>query len=328
MSAMKGSATKGIAVSARALDEAIAWQLCLDSGEACPQQREEFERWLAARPEHARVWQQLGGIDQRLAAATAAPARRVLLQASGRRRGLGRVAGTALSLLLLSGLLLAQLAQQRPLSDYLADEMTARGEQRELVLPDHSQVRLNSRSALDIDFSGAQRQLFLRSGEILVQTAHGDPRPFVVMTEQGQLRTLGTRFLVRREGAATRLIVLQSAVAARPQGDTRERVIQAGEQVLMHQQRLDEPASAPLAADAWSRGMLVADNLPLGELIDALAEYRSGYLGLDPRLASLRISGSFPLQDSDRALAALPPSLPVRIERHGPWWVTVKPAQE
>lgn len=328
MSATMSSTIKS-AVYAHTLDEAIGWRLCLDSGEASPQQREEFERWLAAHPEHARVWQQLAGIDQRLAAATAAPARRALLQAAGgRRRGLARVAGTALSLLLLSGLLLTQLAQQRPLSDYLADEMTARGEQRELVLPDRSQVRLNSRSALDIDFSGAQRQLFLRSGEILVQTAHGDPRPFVVMTEQGQLRALGTRFLVRREGAATRLIVLQSAVAARPQGDTPERVIQAGEQVLMHQQRLDEPASAPLAADAWSRGMLVADNLPLGELIDALAEYRSGYLGLDPRLDSLRISGSFPLQDSDRALAALPPSLPVRIERHGPWWVTVKPAQE
>ena len=316
------------AVYAHTLDEAIGWQLCLDSGEAGPAQREEFERWLAAHPEHTRVWQQLGGIDQRLAAATAAPARRALLQAGpGHRRGAGRMAGTALGLLLLGGLL-TQLTPHRPLSDYLADEMTARGEQRALLLPDRSQVRLNSGSALDIDFSGAQRQLFLRSGEILVQTAHGDPRPFVVMTDQGQLRALGTRFLVRREGAATRLIVLQSAVAARPNGATQERVIQAGEQVLMHPQRLDESASAPLAADAWSRGMLVADNLPLGELIDALGEYRSGYLGLDPRLTSLRISGSFPLQDSDRALAALPPSLPVRIERHGPWWVTVKPAQE
>ena len=33
-------------VSARALDEAIAWQLCLDSGEATEQERHEFRRWL------------------------------------------------------------------------------------------------------------------------------------------------------------------------------------------------------------------------------------------------------------------------------------------
>ena len=61
--------------------------------------------------------------------------------------------------------------------------------------------------------------------------------------------------------------------------------------------------------------MLVADNLPLQRLIDQLGEYRSGYLGLDPSLAGLRISGSFPLHDSDKALAALALSLPVRTER-------------
>jgi len=66
-------------VSARALDEAIAWQLCLDSGEASEQQHQDFARWLAAHPEHGLVWRRLGGIDQQLAAATPAPARRALL---------------------------------------------------------------------------------------------------------------------------------------------------------------------------------------------------------------------------------------------------------
>ncbi|MCY1519690.1 Protein FecR [compost metagenome] len=317
-------------VSARTLDEAIAWQLCLDSGEASDQQRSEFELWLAAQPEHAKVWRQLGGIDQRLASATAAPlARRALLHSGVvRRRNLRRLGGTALSLLLAGGLLLGLLAQQRPLGDYLADQRTASGEQRELLLPDRSQVRLNSRSALDIDFSGDERRLFLRSGEILVQTAPGDERPFVVVTEQGRLRALGTRFLVRREGRATRLTVLQSAVAARPQAASEEQIIRAGEQVLMERQRLSGSQAAPPTADAWSRGMLVADNLRLAELLDALGEYRSGFLSLDPNLADLRISGSFPLHDSDKALAALPPSLPVRIERHTAWWVRVVPERK
>ena len=73
--------------------------------------------------------------------------------------------------------------------------------------------------------------------------------------------------------------------------------------------------------------MLVVEDLPLGELLAKLREYRPGYLGLDPSLESLRISGSFPLHDTDRALAALPPSLPVQIERHTDWWVKVAPAQ-
>jgi len=315
-------------VSARALDEAIAWQLCLDSGEASEQQRQDFARWLAAHPEHGLVWRRLGGIDQQLAAATPAPARRALLQGGQRRRSLRRLGGNALALLLASGIALALLAQQRPLGDYLADYRTAAGEQRDLLLADRSQIRLNSRSALDVAFDDDERRLVLLSGEILIQTAKGDARPFVVETAQGRLRALGTRFLVRRDGDATELIVLQSAVAARPLSATQERIIQSGEQVRMDSRQLGDSSPAPIGADAWSRGMLVADNLPLQRLIDQLGEYRSGYLGLDPSLAGLRISGSFPLHDSDKALAALPPSLPVRIEQIGPWWTRVVPAEK
>ncbi|MDR8013962.1 FecR family protein [Ectopseudomonas guguanensis] len=315
-------------VSARALDEAIAWQLCLGSGEASEQQRQDFARWLAAHPEHGLVWRRLGGIDQQLAAATPAPARRALLQGGQRRRSLRRLGGNALALLLASGIALALLAQQRPLGDYLADYRTAAGEQRDLLLADRSQIRLNSRSALDVAFDDDERRLVLLSGEILIQTAKGDARPFVVETAQGRLRALGTRFLVRRDGDATELIVLQSAVAARPLSAAQERVIQSGEQVRMDSRHLGDSSLAPIGADAWSRGMLVADNLPLQRLIDQLGEYRSGYLGLDPSLAGLRISGSFPLHDSDKALAALPPSLPVRIEQIGPWWTRVVPAEK
>jgi transmembrane sensor len=48
---------------------------------------------------------------------------------------------------------------------------------------------------------------------------------------------------------------------------------------------------------------------------------------VDASIADLHISGSFPLHDSERALAALPPSLPVRIERYSDWFVRVVPKQ-
>ena len=63
------------AVSAQVLDAAIEWQLCLDSGTVSAEQQHAFAAWLAAHPEHARVWQQLNGLDIRLASAAAAPAR-------------------------------------------------------------------------------------------------------------------------------------------------------------------------------------------------------------------------------------------------------------
>ena len=39
------------AVSARVLDAAIEWQLCLDSGSVSAEQQHAFAAWLAAHPE-------------------------------------------------------------------------------------------------------------------------------------------------------------------------------------------------------------------------------------------------------------------------------------
>ena len=47
---------------------------------------------------------------------------------------------------------------------------------------------------------------------------------------------------------------------------------------------------------------------------------------LTPLGPQLRVVGSYPLADTDRALAALADSLPVRVERRLPWWVQIVPA--
>lgn len=311
-------------IPAAVLDAAIEWQLCLSSGNASDKQRSEFALWLAMHPDHATVWQQLNGLDTHLSAAMAHSARQALLV---KPRRLPRAAGAGLLGILLSAGLLFGLHQYRPLGDYLADELTAPGEHRELRLADRSQVWLNSATAVDIDFDAQQRRLRLRSGEILVDTA-SDTRPFIVDTAQGSLRALGTRFLVRREGAATRLTVLESAVAVQPGAGRTRQVVRAGEQVMLGPEGLGPIQPAALAADAWSRGMLVVENQRLAELIATLNDYRPGYLELDPALANLRITGSFPLRDSDKALAALPPSLPVRIEQPNRWWTRIIPATD
>lgn len=309
-------------VTAKVLDEAISWQLCLGSGEASDLEKAQFHLWHAASAEHARAWGQLNGLDQHFANVSSQPARRALVRAAS--SGKSRLRSGGMLGLLLAGVLGLSLAHQhRPLGDWLADERTARGEQRDLELPDHTKVRLNSRSALDIDFNAKQRRIFLRSGEILVETAHGDARPFIVATNDGELRALGTRFLVRHEDTGTRLIVLQSAVAAHPAQAEGERIISEGQQVFMAANALSDVRAAPATADAWAHGMLVVENMRLADLLEQLSDYRQGFLNADPSVADLRISGSFPLQNTDLALAALPPSLPVQIQHRAAWWTRV-----
>ena len=68
---------------------------------------------------------------------------------------------------------------------------------------------------------------------------------------------------------------------------------------------------------------MLADNLPLGQLIEEFSRYRPGHLGCDPAIAGLPVMGSFPLKDTDQALHLLEAALPVRVEKAMAWWVNV-----
>nr|WP_243433162.1 FecR family protein [Pseudomonas sp. 58(2021)] len=306
------------------MDAAIAWQLTLDS--SSPLEREEFAKWHAANEEHARAWRQLGMLDQRFSVANG-PARSALLQSrEGIRRRVRKLGNGLASVVAVVGLTLFAADHYLPLDYWLADQRTATGEQRTVRLADGTVVNLNTHSAMDVRFDEKQRLIVLQEGEILIETGHGDARPFIVETAEGSMRALGTRFLVKREDAGTRLSVLQSAVAAHPQSDPQEQILREGQQVLIRNNGLDSVVALNPGVDAWTRGMLVVDNARLEDLVHELGRYRRGHLGISPEVADLHITGSFPLHDTDKALNALLPTLPVQIEQHTPWWVTVAKA--
>jgi transmembrane sensor len=315
------SAVSSKPVSAQVLDAAIAWQLSLDSGN--PVEREEFAKWHAAHEEHARAWRQLGMLDQRFSVASG-PARTALLQSrEGIRRRVRKLGSGLASVVAVLGLALFAGERYLPIDYWLADQRTATGEQRTIRLDDGTLINLNTHSAVDVRFDEKQRLVVLQEGEILIETGHGDARPFIVETREGSMRALGTRFLVKREVQGTRLSVLQSAVAAHPQSSPEELILREGQQMLIRSDGLGPIAALNLGADAWTRGMLVVDNARLEDLLREIGRYRPGHLGVAPEVADLRITGSFPLKDTNLALNALLPTLPVQIEQHTPWWVTV-----
>ena len=311
-------------VSAKVLDAAIAWQLSLDSGS--PVEREAFSQWHAAHEEHARAWRQLGMLDQRFSVANG-PARTALLQSrESIHRRVRKLGSGVASVVAVIGLALFAGERYLPLDYWLADQRTATGEQRTLRLADGTLLNLNTHSAVDIRFDEKQRRIIRQEGEILVETGHGDARPFIVETREGSMRALGTLFLVKREEEGTRLSVLKSAVAAHPESSPEEQILHEGQQVLMRSNGLGPIVAVNAGADAWTRGMLVVDNARLEDLVHELGRYRRGHLGIAPEIADLRITGSFPLHDTDKALSALLPTLPVQIEHHTQWWVTVAKA--
>ena len=73
--------------------------------------------------------------------------------------------------------------------------------------------RLNTSTALQVDYQDAARRLVLLAGEILIETARdGRGRPFFVQTPAGRLQALGTRFSVQLQERQTRLDVFDGAV--------------------------------------------------------------------------------------------------------------------
>jgi transmembrane sensor len=262
-------------------------------------------------------------LDQRFSVASG-PARTALLQSrEGIRRRVRKLGSGLASVIAVFGLALFAGERYLPIDYWLADQRTATGEQRTLRLDDGTLINLNTHSAVDVRFDEKQRLVVLQEGEILIETGHGDARPFIVETREGRMRALGTRFLVKREEQGTRLSVLQSAVAAHPQSSPDEQILREGQQMLIRSDGLGPIAALDLGTDAWTRGMLVVDNARLEDLVREIGRYRPGHLGVAAEVADLRITGSFPLKDTNLALSALLPTLPVQIEQHTPWWVTV-----
>jgi len=166
--------------------------------------------------------------------------------------------------------------------------------------------------------------LLLQAGEVLIDTAKDNLRPLLVQTNEGRMRALGTRFSVRQDDRQTLLNVYEGAVEVRThQGWVQ--VVEAGRQLSFSEHHLPAPTAATPNREAWRRGLLLADNLPLGQLLEELSRYRAGHLGCDPAVAGLPVMGSFPLKDTDQALRLLEAALPIRVEKPLDWWVNVAP---
>ncbi len=209
--------------------------------------------------------------------------------------------------------------RQSPL--WLADERTRVGERRSLQLADGTRLILNTSTAVDIDFSHRLRLIRLRAGEIRIITGK-DSRPFVVRSAEGDMQALGTRFDVRQNNGSTGLSVAEHAVQIRLD-DGRTQRIDAGQATQFSRQNFGPVQALEPGSGDWVEGRLLIDDWPLHRLLNELRRYRTGYLGCADEVAGLRVSGAFPLDNIDAALAAVARALPVDVVQYTRFWTRV-----
>jgi transmembrane sensor len=299
---------------AQVAEQAVHWLIESQDETFDAAQQQAFERWLAADSEHQRAWSHIQQVNPRLRG-VASPVVHATLQAPpspARRR--------ALKALLLVGMASAAglgLQQHTALPGLMADYRSPVGQRRRMTLRDGSELQLNTRSAADVRFDGQQRLVRLFEGELQLQVAK-DPRPLLLRSAEGVLRLDQGRFNVRQFSGFSLVSVFDGSASV------------AGHALLAGQQARFAgsgwQAIAPLQRNvgAWVDGMLVASQMRLADFLDELGRYRHGQLGCSEQVADLRISGSYPLDDSERILQMLEVALPVRVRRFTRYWVTIE----
>lgn len=301
-----------------AIRDAALWYARLASGSASAEEQAQWQRWHDSNPLHQLAWQRMqavsgnfAGLPRRLASST------LLGAGQARRRVLYGLA------LLLGGGVFGGLGWRSDTRrQWMADQRSAVGERRDVRLADGSRLLLDTDSAVDVQFDAQQRLLVLRRGQILVETASDAAgRPFRVDTRFGRVLALGTRFIVSVDEQGSEVAVLDKAV--RVSTASAQVRLDAGQRITFGPLGVGQVRANDASVGAWQDGSLIAIDQPLGELLAQLSRYRPGILHCDPAVAGMKISGAFPVTDTELALTALQSAFPLTVQRRTRYWVTV-----
>ncbi|OAI18972.1 hypothetical protein A1507_08715 [Methylomonas koyamae] len=299
----------------RHLKQATTWFVALQSSRVDPEQRRQFERWLAASPLHRQAFSEVEQVWGNLDALKSAdlPELEQARTARPPRWRHGRP--------LLSGLLLAVTlaAARQEFSAPTTSYQTGIGERREIALADGSRLQLNTATRLRARVTWLRREIELEQGEAVFDVAHERLRPFRVHAGKLQISDIGTLFNVRHQDAGgTSVSVLEGEVELRVGRSWLGEILSAG-----FRRRLDAEGRwhGPEKIDAepvlaWTRGQLLFNHTPLAEVTKELERYHNLHFVLaDPSLAQQTLSGRFDAGDLQPFLQALQSMLPVRVQR-------------
>ena len=304
------------------INSATRWYVLLRSGDATAADWQRYHQWRAADPRHDALCQQLetrlGVFQVPLGQGVSGKVLQQALEAPSSRRHVLQIALAGAGVAIGAALLNKPLG----LCELTADIRTGTGERRTVTLADGSELLLNAQSAADIQFDPQRRLVRLREGELLAKVASDRNRPFLIQTEQAQLRAYGNRLLLREREGQGQVVALNGAVQIDSHSGERLQLA-AGHAVHYDRAGFGPVQASSASATAWVDGFLQVRDRPLAEVIDALRPYHSGVLRLDPSVAGLRVSGLYRLDNPQQILDTLARTLPIHITRRTGLWVTV-----
>ena len=315
------------------LTQAAVWRVRLAENdlEGCP----ELSAWLAGDPRNMNAWKHVQDDWSLFAEHASSPE---LLELRSRALTHAREAGQgrwvrsrrfaiAHRLAIAAGILILAVgglfAWMRQPDVYT----TGAGERRVVTLADGSQVALDSRSEVSVQYSSHARELTLTKGQARFDVAHDIERPFSVTADGHKVIATGTSFNVDLFGPSLLVTLIEGrvVVSSTPQLVDPGKVdtslaritLDVGEQVVFTPRAPPKVARVNLGqASAWENGEVMSDNDSLASIVERINRYAQHPVVIgDDQTAELRISGVFHTGDVEGFVNTIAAYLPVRAEQ-------------
>lgn len=315
------------------LTQAATWRVRLAESDldGCP----EFSSWLAEDPRNVAAWKRVQDdwdlfaehanspemLELRSEALTHAHEAGQGRWVRSRRFAIAHPLGIAAGIVILAvGALFAWMRQP--------DVYTTRaGERRVVTLTDGSQVALDSRSEVRVQYSAHARELTLTRGQARFDVAHDIERPFTVTADGHKVIATGTSFNVDLFGPSLLVTLIEGrvVVSSTPSLSVLTKIetpvpritLDAGEQVVFSPKAPPSVARVNLGqATAWENGEIVSENDSLATVVARINRYAQHAVIIgDPQTGDLRISGVFHTGDIDGFVNTIVAYLPVYAEQ-------------
>jgi transmembrane sensor len=188
-----------------------------------------------------------------------------------------------------------------------------------LSFSDHTEIELNTATAVRVRMTNKERTVWLERGEAWFQVAHDAAHPFTVIVGTHRITDLGTEFLIRRDGDDVDVTLLQGRAAVSSEGLQTATLI-PGEEALATPTALSVTRKTPQEmADelAWRRGMLVFRKTPLSDVVREFNRYNTTKLEVDPSAANETVTADVPTDDYETFLHLAKSVMNLHVDREG-----------
>lgn len=300
--------------------KAVDWMVLLESGLANEEDYQNFQGWLDENMLHQQIWQELQQSveqpfqqlkQQSLNANLPVKAVTQSVLKANKQQVKRMIKGGSSLILVISFGTFFWLQQTRPLSFFQADYYTRTAEQKQIQLKDGSQITLAAYSAIKVNYSGNQRNIYLLDGALVANVSADKKRPFIVHTNQAKMQALGTQFMVSQHTDYSDLAVLEHTVKA--SNAHQSKLIKQGVAVRVDNDKIhDLPINASNLA-SWKDGILQVEDMPLSTFIERVAPYHRGAIYLSDDVKNIKVYGVFYLDDTDKILEILQATQPIHI---------------